>query len=43
MIPDSSESLKDVLNESQEFKNKYDKEPSFKEIVDYAITMERMY
>ncbi len=40
MIPDMSESLKDVLKESADFKAKYDKDANFKEIVDYAMQME---
>lgn len=40
LIPDMSESLKDVLKESPDFKSKYDKEANFKEIVDYAMQME---
>ncbi len=40
MIPDMSESLKDVLKESPGFKLKYDNDSDFKEIVDYAMQME---
>lgn len=40
LFPDNSESIKVALEESKDLKKKYDAEPDFKEIVDYASKME---
>lgn len=40
LFPDNSESIKSALFESKDLKKKYDAEPEFKEIVDYAANME---
>lgn len=40
LFPDMSESIQSALEESKDLKAKYDSDPDFKEIVDYASKME---
>lgn len=40
LFPDNSESIKEALKESKELRDKYESDPIFQEIVDYAAKME---